>query len=200
MIQDIQDRANHSAATDIDVFKNVKGGKQVLSESRLNQMMASDGIFGGKAVAELHPYTTVMVADLVGFTAWARYVIFRILFFSMWQRSSRTLSIYQSYPIVSGNQAKFSLFLSSSFTLGIALQSAVESLRSRPLVILTLVSCSGSCRYYCSPYAPVNPFSNTVCVVLNSCKRTSSTKKRPCRSHGKIWYVIPGYFEPDGVI
>ena len=74
MIQDAQDRGIHSSMAGKDVFKNLKGGELVLSETRLNQMMSSDGIFGGKAVAELHPYATVMVADLVGFTAWARYV------------------------------------------------------------------------------------------------------------------------------
>ena len=71
MVQDAQDRGARSSKAEKDVFKNLKGGKLVLSETRLNQMMSSDGIFGGKAVAELHPYTTVMVADLVGFTAWA---------------------------------------------------------------------------------------------------------------------------------
>lgn len=71
MVQDAQDRGARSAKVEKDIFKNLKGGKLVLSEARLNRMMSSDGIFGGKAVAELHPYTTVMVADLVGFTAWA---------------------------------------------------------------------------------------------------------------------------------
>ena len=33
--------------------------------------LTSEDIFGSKPIADLHPYTTIMFADLVGFTAWS---------------------------------------------------------------------------------------------------------------------------------
>ena len=54
-----------------DVFKNNGKGSHVLNEAKLNDYLTSEGIFGSRPIAELHPYTTIMFADLVGFTAWS---------------------------------------------------------------------------------------------------------------------------------
>ncbi|CAB9521509.1 Receptor-type guanylate cyclase gcy [Seminavis robusta] len=35
------------------------------------RLLSSEGIFGSKPIADLHPYTTIMFLDLVGFTAWS---------------------------------------------------------------------------------------------------------------------------------
>lgn len=53
-----------------DVFMNNNIGNQ-LCEARLNDYLTSEGVFGSRPIAELHPYTTIMFADLVGFTAWS---------------------------------------------------------------------------------------------------------------------------------
>lgn len=43
------------------------GSKKGIFDSQIS----SEGIFGTKPIADLHPYTTVMIADLCGFTPWA---------------------------------------------------------------------------------------------------------------------------------
>ncbi|CAB9496134.1 Receptor-type guanylate cyclase gcy [Seminavis robusta] len=79
MIQDAQIKARRlkdlksaNKQKQKDVFVNGETGERsVLSKSRLNTLLTSEGIFGSKPIAELHPYTTLMFADLVGFTAWS---------------------------------------------------------------------------------------------------------------------------------
>ncbi|CAB9505272.1 Receptor-type guanylate cyclase gcy [Seminavis robusta] len=72
MIQDAEARNNARASMTKDVFRNDrKGGEHRLSENRLHRLMTSEGVFGTKPIAELHPYTTCMIADLCNFTAWA---------------------------------------------------------------------------------------------------------------------------------
>jgi hypothetical protein len=44
-----------------DLFANNKTGERsVLSKTRLNTLLTSEGIFGSKPIAELHPYTTLV--------------------------------------------------------------------------------------------------------------------------------------------
>ncbi|CAB9498277.1 Receptor-type guanylate cyclase gcy [Seminavis robusta] len=38
---------------------------------RPSDQLTSEGLFGSKPIAELHPYTTVVFMDMVGFTAWS---------------------------------------------------------------------------------------------------------------------------------
>lgn len=54
-----------------DVFLNNGKGNDELCRNRLNEYLTSEGIFGSRPIAELYPYTTIMFADLVGFTAWS---------------------------------------------------------------------------------------------------------------------------------
>jgi class 3 adenylate cyclase len=59
-------RAQQKAAKDAFINKGVG-----IPPGRLSDMLTSEGIFGTRPIAQLHPYTTVMFADLVGFTAWS---------------------------------------------------------------------------------------------------------------------------------
>lgn len=72
MIQDAENKAKRvkeqqeaAKAGAKDAFIN-NGGKRKSFNSRLNEMLTSEGIFGSKPIAELFPYTTLMFADLVG--------------------------------------------------------------------------------------------------------------------------------------
>ncbi|CAB9519167.1 Receptor-type guanylate cyclase gcy [Seminavis robusta] len=66
-----------------DIFLRDGDGQHRLSVKKLNTYLSSEGIFGSKPIAELHPYTTIMFADLVGFTAWSSvrepYQVFTLL-------------------------------------------------------------------------------------------------------------------------
>lgn len=54
-----------------DVFLNKGKDGNVLCKDTLNNYLTSEGIFGSKPIADLHPYCTVLFADLAGFTAWS---------------------------------------------------------------------------------------------------------------------------------
>lgn len=43
-----------------DLYVSDKSGENVLSKTRLNTLLTSEGIFGSKPIAELHPYTTLV--------------------------------------------------------------------------------------------------------------------------------------------
>lgn len=72
MIKDhLEEKKRTGASKKQDVFSNNKSGRNDLCEDKLNDFLTSEGIFGSKPIADLHPYTTIMFADLVGFTAWS---------------------------------------------------------------------------------------------------------------------------------
>ncbi|CAB9502419.1 Receptor-type guanylate cyclase gcy [Seminavis robusta] len=86
MIQDAKNRNNLVGASrkeDVFLKDGVGGGQHGLAENKLGGYLSSEGIFGSKPIAELHPYTTIMFADLVGFTAWSSvrepYQVFTLL-------------------------------------------------------------------------------------------------------------------------
>ena len=62
MIQDAEARFNPKGAKfDNDIFHvDGNGDRNHLSEERLKKLMTSEGLFGSKPIAELHPYTTLM--------------------------------------------------------------------------------------------------------------------------------------------
>jgi hypothetical protein len=62
MIQDAVARNKSRAAnSDSDFFRsNGKGDRNHLSENMLKKLMTSEGLFGTKPIAELHPYTTLL--------------------------------------------------------------------------------------------------------------------------------------------
>ncbi|CAB9506819.1 Receptor-type guanylate cyclase gcy [Seminavis robusta] len=84
MIQDAKNRNNRvGASKQEDIFLKDGEGQHRLSERKLSSYLSSEGIFGSKPIAELHPYTTIMFGDLVGFTAWSSvrepYQVFTLL-------------------------------------------------------------------------------------------------------------------------
>ncbi|CAB9514382.1 Receptor-type guanylate cyclase gcy [Seminavis robusta] len=84
MIQDAKNRNNQvGVSRKEDIFLKDGDGQHRLSEKKLSNYLSSEGIFGSKPIAELHPYTTILFADLVGFTAWSSvrepYQVFTLL-------------------------------------------------------------------------------------------------------------------------
>ncbi|CAB9528997.1 Receptor-type guanylate cyclase gcy [Seminavis robusta] len=58
--------------SDSDIFKfDGNDSRGVLCQDGLSNLLTSEGLFGCKPIADFHPYTTIMFADLVGFTAWS---------------------------------------------------------------------------------------------------------------------------------
>ncbi|CAB9511705.1 Receptor-type guanylate cyclase gcy [Seminavis robusta] len=69
MIEDAETKQKALRATKSK--DGVRNRNTLPSSTIFRNTLTSEGVFGSKPIAELHPYTTVMVADLVGFTAWA---------------------------------------------------------------------------------------------------------------------------------
>jgi len=58
-----QDEEQNKRLTSLQAFRN--------TPSRPVDQHTSEGLFGSKPIADFHPETTIMFADLVGFTAWS---------------------------------------------------------------------------------------------------------------------------------
>ncbi|CAB9497323.1 cyclase soluble subunit alpha-3 [Seminavis robusta] len=90
----IQDASPESFAAK-DGFKN--DGTSPHTSSALS----SDAIFGSKPIAQLHPYTTVMCSDIVGFQAWASIrdpsQVFTLLetIFHAWDNIAKRRRVYK---------------------------------------------------------------------------------------------------------
>lgn len=115
MIRDARARNNgRSKEFSDDVFRFDGTGRDHLSERKLNNFLTSEGIFGSKPIAELHPHTTVMFADIVGFSAWSSVrepsQVFQFLeiVYHSWDRIAKRRGVFKvsshrdSYTAVAG--------------------------------------------------------------------------------------------------